>query len=235
VTEPDEIRERFVVLRLPMGTGNDGSDGREIPDSLGRLVGPAKIVKQGALVVTTASGRGPWHAFNIASLGVDAFIANATNVMKGWFPGDSYKFFLDLASVFYTILYDIGDTEVEFFNSTGNRVEETKKKLLLLAMGVSGHRTYGSNKLILPGDENVCMVDDMSLFRKLAIKDKIAAGKHNEFHEVRLLTADKAVIYYAEKIIIQMDGEAERLGPADFPVTIERTKPILRIIKRMVR
>jgi diacylglycerol kinase family enzyme len=232
---PEEIRERFVILRLPMGTGNDGSDGRELPDSLGRLIRPAKFAKQSALVVTTATGRGPWHAFNITSMGVDAFVAHSTNLLKVMLPGDSYKFFLDLASVFYTILYKVEDMEIDFFDAKGTKTGEAKRKLLLLAMGASGHRTYGSNKLILPGDENVCMIDEMPFRRKLILKEKIPAGHHKDFPEARLLTADKAVIRYGERIIIQMDGEAEKLAPEDFPVVLERTAPLLRIIRYVDR
>jgi hypothetical protein len=42
--------------------------------------------------------------------------------------------------------------------------------MLLIAVGVSGHRTYGSNKPILPDDDDVCFVSEMPLLRKLALK-----------------------------------------------------------------
>ncbi|PKL07429.1 MAG: hypothetical protein CVV51_14145, partial [Spirochaetae bacterium HGW-Spirochaetae-7] len=51
---PDELRDRFTVLRLPMGTGNDGSDGRELADSLSRLLGKGAVAVQPALRVRPA-------------------------------------------------------------------------------------------------------------------------------------------------------------------------------------
>lgn len=235
---PDELRERFVVLRLPMGTGNDGSDGRDLAGSLARIYPGGSIVSQRALRVIPAPGgpaskrapEGEWRSFNIASVGLDAYVTHMTNRLKAFMPGDSYKLWLDLASVLYDKVYPVEEMELQVFGSNGKLFETRTEQYLLVAMGVSGYRTYGSNKPILPGIENVCTVLQMPLLRKLALKGPIAAGRHREFPEAALFSAEAMEIRYKAKLLVQMDGEAELLMPKDFPLRMELTGPSIRCI-----
>jgi diacylglycerol kinase family enzyme len=231
-------RSRFVVLRLPMGTGNDGADARELLDALALLAGPSRFDRQCALRVTPASaarlgGKGPWWAFNIASVGVDAFITNMTNRLKITFPGDSYKLWVDLATVFYDRFWPSKDFEIRAFDKSGREVRNFRKDLLLIAMGASGHRTYGSNKLILPDDDNVCFVRATSLMRKLVLKGPMIKGLHRNFPEVDIFSADRVEIGFPERALVQMDGEAFELGHEDSPVVLERTEPAIRVIRKI--
>ena len=73
-------------------------------------------------------------------------------------------------------------------------------------LGVSGYRTYGSKQKVLPNENNVCIAKKMSLLKKLKIE-------------------------YDKKILVQMDGEAHLLSAKNFPIIIERTEPIIRIIE----
>ena len=84
-----ELIEKVCLLRLPFGTGNDGSDGRTLDVSLALLAGNAHFDRQRAVRVRTAPvGTGgdvksrSWYAFNIASIGIDAFITHMTNKVK---------------------------------------------------------------------------------------------------------------------------------------------------------
>ncbi len=238
---PDELRNRFTVLRLPMGTGNDGSDGRELSDSLSRLVGKGVIAIQPVLRVIPAPGGpaasrapgGEWRSFNIASVGIDAFVTHMTNRLKSSLPGDSYKLMVDLASVFYDRIYPPRHMTVLARDAQGAELSRRAGLFLFVAMGISGNRTYGSNKPILPDADNVCAVNQMPLLRKLALKDPMTLGRIREFPEAKLFSAESLEISYADRILVQMDGEAELLIAEDFPLRIEKTAPLIRHVARL--
>ncbi|MBN1520628.1 MAG: diacylglycerol kinase [Spirochaetales bacterium] len=237
---PDDLRERFTVLRLPMGTGNDGSDGRYMPDALARLTGHGRPAIQAALRVrpkpggpaSTKAPDGEWRAFNIASVGLDAYVTVHTNRLKSAMPGDFYKLWLDLASVFYDRFYPPGPMVLSAIDARGKEQSRHEGRFLLAAMGVSGHRAYGAGKLILPSDHNVCAIRQMGLLRKLALKGPISSGRHDRFPEAELFSADTLVIDYADKLLAQVDGETHELEPADFPLRMERTGPLIRYLAR---
>lgn len=237
---PDELRGRFTVLRLPMGTGNDGSDGRELGDSLSRLTGSGRIDVQPVLRVVPAPGGpasrrapgGEWRSCNIASVGLDAFVTHMTNSLKSRMPGDSYKLWLDLAAVAYDRIYPPRDMTIAAYAADGTRLSDHRGQFLLVAMGISGHRTYGSNKPILPDQDNVCAIRQMPLLRKLALKGPMSSGKIRSFPEAALFSAEILEIGYADRILVQMDGEAELLVADDFPLRIEKTGPLIRHIAR---
>ena len=220
---PVEERRRYAVLRLPFGTGNDGSDGRELGACLGRLLGPCVAAPRTALLATPRKegGKKPIWSFNIASLGVDAFIAHMTNRLKNVFPGDFYKLWVDLASVFYDLAWPTRELSVRAIAADGSVTREFTRRLLLLAVGVSGKRQYGSNKAILPGEENVCAVSQMSLFRKLAVKEPLQSGQHRRLPEVDLFGADRLELGYGDRVLFQADGEITRFEAGDFPLRIE--------------
>jgi diacylglycerol kinase family enzyme len=231
---PPALRSRFAVLRLPMGTGNDGADAGELDRALEFLMFPTRIEGARALRLTTRTpGKGPFLAFNILSVGLDAFVTHMTNKMKGKLPGDSYKLWVDIASLLYDRLYRVGPLEVSAFDETGRMVNAFREPLLLLAVGVSGHRTYGSRKHILPDDRNVCGVKQMPLLRKVALKGLFTTGDHIDKPESILFTANRVEFRGEYPILAQMDGEAVLLTPEDFPGTIERTDPVIPILKRI--
>ena len=220
---PPEERRHYAVLRLPFGTGNDGSDGRDLVACLGRLLGPCVASPRTAILAKPSpkGGKSPVWSFNIASFGADAFIAHMTNRLKNVFPGDFYKLWVDLASVFYDFAWPSRELALKAFSSTGELVRDFKRELLLLAIGASGRRQYGSNKSILPDDDNVCAVTQMPLLRKLSIKGPMQTGAHKAFPEVDLFTAARLALDYADRILFQADGEVTRLDADDFPLTVE--------------
>jgi diacylglycerol kinase family enzyme len=228
---PAALRSRFAVLRLPMGTGNDGADAWELGPALDLLLSPSRLDLIRALRLTTAAGKGPFLAFNILSVGLDAFVTHKTNRMKGRLPGDSYKLWVDIAALFYDRLYRVGPLEVRGYDETGRIVQSFREPLLLLAVGVSGHRTYGSRKHILPDDRNVCGVKQMPLRRKLAFKDLLASGTHADKPESILFNADRVEFRGEHPVLAQMDGEAVLLQPEDFPAVIERTEAAIPVIR----
>jgi diacylglycerol kinase family enzyme len=231
VHAPAEVRERFTVLRLPMGTGNDGSDGTDLDDALGRLIRPVRLHRQGALRMSAQGIAESRWAFNIASVGLDAYVTHMTNKLKGVMPGDSYHLWLDIASLFYDKAFKVRPMRVELSRRGKSEVETIEQPLLILAMGESGHRSYGSHVHILPDDDNLIAVRKMGLFGKLALKAAIALRKHRGRKGVFFRTADRAFIQYDENLLAQFDGETLLLKPENFPATLERVPDMIRVLK----
>jgi diacylglycerol kinase family enzyme len=239
---PAGLRSRFAVVRLPMGTGNDGADGVEgdKPADLGKaldlLILPVKTALSRALrLVTAPSGtakdKGPFLAFNILSVGLDAFVTHMTNRMKGGLPGDSYKLWVDIAALLYDRLYRIDFLDVRALDERGRELKSFREKILLLAVGISGHRTYGSHKRILPDDRNVCAVKQMPLLRKVALKGLFTTGAHAQKPESILFSARRVEFSGLHPILAQMDGETVLLQKEDFPAAIELTDPVIPVLR----
>jgi diacylglycerol kinase family enzyme len=228
---PEEIRSNMAILRLPMGTGNDGADSPSLVDALMLLIKQSRIEFCPALRLVTApkgpaAQNPPWLAFNILSVGLDAFVTHMTNRMKGKLPGDSYKLWVDIAALLYDRLYTVG-----FLDVKANGGISFREKLLLLAVGASGHRTYGSQKKILPDDRNVCAVRQMPLLRKLSLKGLFTTGKHIDKPEAILFNARRVEFSGSFPLLAQMDGETVQLQPEDFPAVIELTGPVIPVLK----
>jgi diacylglycerol kinase family enzyme len=233
---PAHVRSNMAVLRLPMGTGNDGADSSRLEGSLDLLVNPVNIEFAPAVQLITsnggpASGQGPFLAFNILSVGLDAFVTHMTNKMKGKFPGDSYKLWVDIAALFYDRLYKVDYLEVRALDRQNREVLSFREKLLLLAMGVSGHRTYGSQQKILPDERNVCGMKQMPFHRKLAIKGEVTKGAHAKSPEPILFNAHRVEFNSGHPLLAQMDGETVLLQPEDFPAALELTAPVIPLLK----
>ncbi|MDR2313897.1 MAG: diacylglycerol kinase [Spirochaetaceae bacterium] len=230
------FRSRCAVLRLPMGTGNDGADAWELETALELLMLPSRIEMVRGLTLSTAGGK-TWpdgsalRAFNILSLGLDAFVTHMTNKMKGSLPGDSYKLWVDVASILYDRLYRVETVELRGFKE-GKELIRIREKILLCAMGVSGRRSYGSHKMILPDERNVCAVKQMPLLRKIALKGLFTTGAHVDKKESILFSADRIEFRGEYPVLAQMDGETVLLEPGDFPAVIELTGPVIPVLRR---
>jgi diacylglycerol kinase family enzyme len=151
--------------------------------------------------------------------------------MKGIFPGDFYKLWVDFSALFYDRLYKIGPMDVRAQDESGKVVMDFQEKLLLLAVGASGHRSYGSHKLILPDQRNVCAMKQMSLFRKIALKELFTSGSHIHQSEAILFNANRVEFSTKNPMLAQMDGEAVLLQTEDFPAAIELTEPTIPVLK----
>jgi diacylglycerol kinase family enzyme len=229
---PVAERGRFSILRLPMGTGNDGSEGRDLKVCLSRVLGPMVNEPRRAIRIlpNPAGGKEPLWSFNIVSIGVDAFVCRMTNRLKRIFPGDSFKFWVDVSSVFYDKIWPPEKLKLKAYDAAGREVVSFEEVFLLCAMGVSGRRQYGSNKSILPDDDNVCEVAQMSLFKKLAFKDLIASGRHRGLDLVRLFSATRLRMDYPRSILLQSEGEVTELQASDFPLEFQLTDPLYNVL-----
>jgi diacylglycerol kinase family enzyme len=177
---------------------------------------------------TLAQSKGSLLAFNILSVGLDAFVTHMTNKMKGKLPGDFYKLWVDIAALLYDRLYTVGFLDVQVI---GEETHSFREKILLLALGASGHRTYGSQKKILPDSRNLCAVKQMPLIRKIALKGLFTTGGHIDKPESMMFNARRVEISGEHPILAQMDGETVLLQKEDFPVVIELTNPVIPVLK----
>jgi diacylglycerol kinase family enzyme len=218
-----------------MGTGNDGADNPSLAKTLDLLINPVHIKYTSAVQLITAKDgtsnwKGPFLAFNILSVGLDAYVTHMTNNMKAKTPGDSYKLWLDIATLFYERKYKVDYINVRALDEKNNELQFFREKLLLLAMGASGNRTYGSQQKILPDDRNVCAVKKMPLIRKLVIKGQVSKGKHTKNSEVICLNAHRLEFSGSHPILAQMDGDTILLQPDDFPAVMELTAPVIPLL-----
>ena len=228
---PESEKDRFGLVRLPFGTGNDGSEGRSLIEALGRFLGPAVMRRRSAIRITPSEEGGalPRYSFNIASVGLDAYVADMTNRLKRNFPGDSYKFWVNMGTLFYDRVYSVGEMGLRAWQGD-SLVHDSKMERLLVAMGVSGNRQYGSNKSILPDERNCVTIAQTSLFRKLILKGPIEHGHHDNIAELTHFSADRLVIDYAERIPLQCDGETDILARCDFPLVMERLRDVYNVL-----
>jgi len=173
----------------------------------------------------------PWYAFNIASIGIDAFITYMTNRTKGVMPGDFYQMWVDLACVFYGTKFPSKPMKITVYDKNGVQIDVVESAVEFCLLGVSGHRTYGSNHKILPTDETFCTVKKMGLVKKLLQKNTFSDGTHVGKPTTVLRTASKIRVDYNQDILVQMDGEVHLLQPAQYPLFMEHTEPVIRIIE----
>jgi diacylglycerol kinase family enzyme len=237
-SSPNALLSNCAILRLPLGTGNDGAEAWELEDALELLINPTCITLNRGIKLGTASGKTrsegeSFLAFNILSVGIDAFVTHMTNKMKGKLPGDSYKLWVDISALLYDWIYKVGPMEIRAYDDEKREVMNFREKPLLCAMGASGRRSYGSHKMLLPDNRNAIVMRQMSLFRKLILKELFVLGTHVAEPEAIVFNASRMEIMASSPILAQMDGETIRLEKEDFPITIELTEPVIPVLKRI--
>ena len=152
-----------------------------------------------------------------------------TNKIKSNLPGDFYKLWLDISCIFYGWIYKKVPAFIEIFKDD-KLIGTYDSKIEFALLGASGHRTYGSNHLILPTDENVCFTQAVNLIKKLMIKHRFKDGTHYGKPYSVFYESDMIKISYNEKILVQLDGESHLLQKSDFPIVMKKTEPLIPTI-----
>ncbi len=167
-----QAREALLFFRLPLGTGNDAAETRDWTGALAVLSGRGGglTVKSLPVLEVNIPGQPLHYSFNIASVGLDAFVVHLTNAMKSWFPGNSYSLMVDLAAFFYEAFVRVVPTKTEL-SLRGQPVLTWTEPFLLAALGTSGHRTYGAGKRVLPDDDNFCLAGKRTFSASWPIAD----------------------------------------------------------------
>lgn len=232
---PKELLGKILVCRLPLGTGNDGADVADLAQAAKLLLEGSKVHTIPALRITP-KGIKPFYAFNIASVGIDAFVTHMANHLKSRFNTDIYRKIADLSVLFYPFLYPPKPLSIRYRLPSGKE-EQSQDRFVLAAIGVSGKRSYGNHKWILPTEENFCAITDRPLSQKMKLKNMLYKGEHITQEGVLLRKVREISIQYAEPLHLQFDGESIKLSPEHFPCKIEvistdiqvLTSPVARI------
>jgi diacylglycerol kinase family enzyme len=223
------ILERLKLLRLPLGTGNDVADAHTFSEAYDLILGGQHVEKTGALRVT-ATGAPARYSFNIASIGLDAYIAALTNRFKRVIPGDAYKSLVDIGSLFYEHKVKPLPMNIVIHGDAGEtRIDSLVPSMVV--MGISGGRTYGGHLPVLPGDDNVCVVARMGALAKIRNKKLFYEGRHGELPEVTFYRAGRVEVEYGGSIPMQLDGELVWLTPQDFPLRMEVLSPRIKVLR----
>ncbi len=223
-------RSNLVFFRLPLGTGNDAADCSDFAAALDVLSGSPSRVEHLPVIEVRAPGHEMHYSFNIASVGLDAFVAHLTNGLKKLMPGNSYSLMVDFVAFFYEAFVPMAETS--FVLSQGGRtVLDWSGTFSLAALGTTGHKTYGAGKKILPDDDNFCLAAVRSPFTKLSYRKPVYQGTHRNLEGFQFSCGDSLEVRSPVRIPLQMDGEVLWLDPENFPLTMKITHHGLSVLK----
>ena len=250
----DAITNHITILRLPLGTGNDGTDGHKIEETIELLRGGLVFANERAVriypekepseadILASADGKNPakygdpdflppWYAFNIASLGLDAYVVHMTNTVKKKLPGNFYHLCVPLSGFTYDKVFPLGTAKIEMFGKDNVKTDEINMPFTLMAFGASGYRVYGGGHKVLPDENNFCLAPKISLWNLIKENHRFVDGSFKGTPIASLHTVEKVRLSYDKSILMQCDGETVMLSPAHFPLIIELTDPCLRVLK----
>lgn len=218
VALPREQRERIVVFRFPAGSSNDGPISRKPAEAARRLLEGTEPRSLKALEIVTALGRREL-GFNIASIGIDAYTSIKNEQFRSLFGGNSYRGLANVSVLFYNALHDPGRVKLEMETDQGEAFS-IEERIILLALGVSGRRTYGGGIPVLPRESNLCLVKHLGLPGKVLLKGRLLAGTHGEHPKVQFHTVSRLTVSAERRVPIQIDGEARWVMPEEWPLTM---------------
>lgn len=251
------ITKKLTILRLPLGTGNDGTDGHSVEENIELLKGGLTFTNAKAIkvypenelteeMIRSSSYKKkpekyqnmenllpPWYTFNIASMGLDAYVVYMTNSVKQKLPGNFYHLCVPLSGFVYDKDFPTGTATIEMFDSDGNKTGEIITPITLMAFGASGYRVYGGGHKILPNEHNLCICPKVSLLTLIKENHRFVDGSFVGTNLASLHTAEKIRVSYDKPILMQCDGETVMLSPAHFPLIMERTEPCLRVLQKI--
>ncbi|MCG8478699.1 MAG: hypothetical protein MI724_06365 [Spirochaetales bacterium] len=216
-------------LRLPMGSGNDAAGTVRLDDVVGPLPRVASPRRIPAIRVETA--RDTVYAFNIASVGIDAYVTMLHQRWKRLLPANTYRLMVDLAVLRYDRALDIRPMEVEVTTTNGTVETVGPRVWTLLALGVTGNRTYGDHMRVLPGEENLCAVGKTSVVDKVRMKKRFFAGMHVHEPFVAMYDCRTLTLRYDRRLPLQCDGEPRWLESDDFPVRMTVVEGAVEVLE----
>ncbi len=217
-----------LFLRLPLGSGNDAAGVESLEQALEDLQG--LIAPRWIPAVRVSTARWHQYAFNIASMGIDAYVTVLHNRWRAVLPGNTYRLLVDLAVLRYDQALQIGPLALRGTAWDGSVTDLGNSPRSLVAMGVSGNRTYGDHMHVLPGADNVCIIERAGLWEKIRMKRLFYAGSHVTEAITATHTLHRLEARYDGPLPLQYDGEACYLSAEDFPVTMEVVNRAVRVL-----
>lgn len=220
------LKEKLAFLQLALGTGNDGADGKNLKESLSFLTEGKSFVNKKAVMlhankeIPELCGETAF-SFNIASMGIDAFINDMTNKTKNFLPGNFYKLWVNLSVLFYEAMFPPYPIHLSLYDDKNDLIKSFNDALLFVVFGSSGKRSYGGGHKILPYNENFCIAKSIPTLQKILSANSFKDGTHYDKDFCYLKEVHKLVINYDHSIFMQIDGEVAFLEKDHFPVTLE--------------
>lgn len=220
--------DRVWYFRVPLGSGNDAVE----MESLGQLLLALeeKPIPKWIPEVRVQTPRQSFRAFNITSVGIDAFVTMKHQQLRRVLPGNTYRIIANAAVLIFERLVGLGPTSI-----TTPEEDLGCAERVLIAMGVTGRRTYGDHIRILPGDENLCILGSASLRNKLRLKKLLFAGDHVFDPIATMRRTESVTIDYDGRLPMQVDGEATWLESEDFPLTMRIHPRALLVVEPTFR
>lgn len=211
---------RLSFARVPLGSGNDST-------GIGRIDEYIRGIENGfverqipAVLVETRRRR--LFAFNIASIGIDAYVTALHDRWRARLPGDTYRFAADLAVLRFENNVGLRESQLSGTDECDTSIDFGHALRNMIVFGVDGHRTYGDHMRVLPGDENVCIIGTAGLFTKIRIKKLFFTGRHTDQPETTMARLKTLRVDYDGSLPLQVDGEAYWIAPEEFPVIFSR-------------
>lgn len=186
---------------IPAGTGNDFiksiMEGGNNKDILRRTIeGTEEFIDLGKI--------NKKYFINISSVGFDAAVTqNARYLKRKPFVSGKLAY---LFSIFLT-MYKFKGIDVDIIID-GVTI---KRKILLIA--IANGKYYGGGMKVAPdakvtdGLLDICIVNNMSMWRVFRLFPKLIIGRHGDIEEVEFLKCESILIKGKESFPINMDGE----------------------------
>jgi diacylglycerol kinase family enzyme len=205
------------VLHIPFGSGNDTAEIKDLDESYDLITGSHNTKTVNVLKVSDGYAHNS-YAFNIASIGIDGYIAQVANDIKKVFGKASYWVASKIAPIsFYTKMPRYNDDFIRVFTNNNSK-KDVYGNHLIIAMGCKGYSEYGHGMKILPDENNVCIIDYMGLFRLMKSEKKLYNGKHGSLPEVHFYASPRIEIRSNLPLWLQRDGETSQVRVKNLPL-----------------
>lgn len=203
---------------IPCGTGNDFAKSLGIPkDPLEAL---SQIINGTPRLIDIGKVNNHWF-INIASIGLDAEIADCTNRIKAFFNG-AYAYII----AFIKVLFCFKPLEVQF--KEGQRVYSKQVMLVAICNGsyYGGGAKIAPNAILSDGYFDVCIVEKMAKLKLLVLFPSVFKGRHEAFKEVKIYRTKSMTIKGKELVKLNLDGEIINIFDATFQLIALKFKII---------
>jgi len=207
---------------VPAGTGNDLSRSLHIPLAIEDAL---EFIVNGDYISIDVGKINGQLFINVASVGLDAIIAEEANKIKKVISG---KYSYILALLKGLIYFKSKKIKIKIDDEN-----EFEKDIMLVA--ISNGICYGGGMRIAPNAQindglfDICIVKKMSKFKLLYLFPSIYKGDHVKFDEVEILRGERIDISSNEDLIINIDGEVIYHKPISFRIL----KNAIRVIGKI--